>query len=69
MRRFHLHRVQDETGTSGKGIVAEGCRFTDGSVCLRWNSTTPSFVIYNSMEDMEKVHGHQGMTKVIWKDE
>lgn len=69
MRRFHLHRTEDETGQSGTGIVAEGCVFTDGHVVLRWLSTTPSWIIHSSLENMEKVHGHQGKTKIIWKDE
>ena len=69
MRRFHLHRLQDVTGVSGVGIVAEGCVFTDGSVALRWTSSTPSTVIYSSLEHLEKVHCHHGQTKVIWKDE
>jgi len=69
MRRFHLHRVSDETGTSGTGIVAEGCVFTDSHVAIRWMSTTPSWNIYVSMDDMIKVSGHSGKTKVIWKDE
>ena len=68
MRRFLLHRTKDETGFSGVGIVAEGVQFKDGTVCLRWRGTTPSTVVYNSIEDMEKVHGHNGHTKVIWKD-
>lgn len=69
MRRFHLHRLEDETGVSGKGVVAEGCKFTDGTVVIRWMSATPSWNLYDSMEDMEKVAGHHGKTKVIWKDE
>jgi hypothetical protein len=69
VRRFHLHRTEDETGTSGTGIVAEGCVFTDGNVALRWLSTTPSWILHTSLENMEKVHGHNGKTKIIWKDE
>lgn len=69
MRRFHLHRLEDETGKSGKGIVAEGCVFTDGRVAIRWTSSTPSWNIYDSVAHMEKVAGHNGKTKIIWKDD
>lgn len=51
------------------GIVAEGCVFTDGTVALRWTSSTPSVVFYSSMDHLEKVHCHNGQTKIIWKDE
>ncbi len=68
MRRFNLNRIEDETGTSGTGIVAEGVRFTDGTTVLRWLSTTPSTVIYQSFEHMKSVHSHDGKTEVIWRD-
>lgn len=69
MRRFHLHRLEDESGKSGKGIVAEGVVFTDGTVVLRWLTTTPATTIFRSQQEMEKVHGHDGKTQIIWKDE
>jgi hypothetical protein len=69
VRRFHLHRLSDEHGKSGVGIVAEGVLFTDGSVSMRWLSATPSIVIFNSLKHMQKVHGHGGVTKIIWRDE
>jgi hypothetical protein len=68
LRRFYLHRVLDETGTSGVGVVAEGVEFSDGSICLRWLSETPSFVLYTSAEDVLKVHGHGGNTEIFWRD-
>ena len=55
MRRFHLHRMKDETGKSGVGIVAEGLVFTDGTTILRWMSATPSTLIFASQEQMEKI--------------
>ena len=69
MRRFHLHRMKDESGKSGIGIVAEGLVFTDGTAVLRWMSATPSTLIFASQEQMEKIHGHDGKTTIIWKDE
>lgn len=68
MRRFNLNRIEDETGTSGTGVVAEGVCFTDGTTVLRWLSTTPSTVVYQSFENMNRVHSHDGKTEVIWRD-
>lgn len=68
MRRFHLHRIEDESGVSGTGIIAEGVVFTDGTVVLRWTTEHKSTAIYNNLEECEKIHGHQGKTQIIWKD-
>ena len=69
MRRFHLHRIEDETGKSGKGIVAEGLVFSDGTVVIRWTTSMPSTSIFQSQADLEKIHGHDGKTQLIWRDE
>lgn len=69
MRRFHLHRLDDETGISGKGIVAEGVQFTDGTVAIRWLSSIPSTALHDTIERVIRIHGHNGKTCVIWKDD
>lgn len=69
MRRFRLNRIEDETGVSGTGLVAEGVRFSDGSVALRWLTATASTGVYASIEDVEVIHGHGGRTVVEWLDE
>ena len=68
MRRFHLHRLEDESGVSGTGIIAEGVVFTDGTTVLRWMTEYKSTAVYNSLEECEKIHGHNGKTQIIWKD-
>lgn len=68
MRRFHLQRDADVTGVSGTGKVAEGVRFTDGSAALKWLTEINSLVIYPSIDNVEKIHGHGGQTKLIWDD-
>ena len=68
MRRFHLLRLEDESGVSGTGVIAEGCVFTDGTTILRWTTEHKSTAIYNSLEECEKIHGHNGQTQVVWKD-
>ena len=66
MRLFMLQRLEDETGVSGVGYVAEGVEFTDGTVALRWLTEHTSTAIYNSIGDVEKIHGHDGRTQVVW---
>jgi hypothetical protein len=65
MRQFELHRIEDESGVSGTGIVAEGVEFDDGSCALRWKTEHKSTAVYESMRTLEKIHGHNGKTKVV----
>lgn len=69
MRLFYLQRIEDESGVSGTGTVAEGVVFDDGTCALRWLTKTASTAIYNSLKDLEDIHGHQGKTKVMYADE
>jgi hypothetical protein len=64
-RLFHLHRTEDETGISGTGLVAEGVVFGDGTVALRWLTETSSTAVYDSLQDVVKIHGHGGRTQVV----
>jgi hypothetical protein len=68
MRRFELHRDEDETGVSGTGVVAEGVEFFDGTAALRWRTTYASTAVYASTADLEAIHGHQGRTRIEWVD-
>jgi hypothetical protein len=68
MRRFVLVRRVDVTGVSGTGVVAEGCRFTDGTVALRWRTDKASTVLWNNLDDLVTVHCHGGTTFVDWLD-
>lgn len=68
MLRFNLFRNEDVSGVSGVGVVAEGVMFTDGTAALRWLGRLNSTAIYNSMEELEEIHGHQGATEVHWID-
>lgn len=69
MRRFHLQRTHDETGVSGTGVVAQGVVFDDGHVALRWIvGDHRSTVVWESIESVEAVHGHNGATTVVWLD-
>ncbi len=68
-RRFLLYRSEDECNVSGTGIVAEGIRFSSGRCVIAWLTETPSVGIYESIADVEAVHGHGGKTIVRWVDE
>lgn len=68
-RRFHLERVEDVTGISGTGRVAEGFVASDGKVALRWLSACGSWVLYDNADALLQVHGHHGATKIVWDDQ
>lgn len=68
MRRFELHRHQDATGVSGTGVVAEGVVFSTGWVALTWLTAVNSLVFYPSITNVEHIHGHGGMTVIVWLD-
>ena len=69
MRLFVLRRDVDTSGVSGTGIVAEGVEFTDGTVALRWLSDTPSTILHSSLDNVYAIHGHDGKTRVLFRDE
>lgn len=61
---FELVRTEDVSGVSGTGVVAEiGC-FSDGTCAMRWLTETASTAIYASLDDLERIHGHGGATRV-----
>lgn len=68
MRKFVLERTEDESGVSGTGIVAEGVVFTNGFAVLSWLTPLTSVAVYHSLDVLERVHGHGGKTKVVFKD-
>lgn len=65
-RVFHLERNEDASGVSGTGVVAWGVEFGDGSVAMRWASVTSSTALYENVESVEHIHGHEGRTVVVW---
>lgn len=69
MRMYYLCRREDVSGTSGTGHIAELAEFDDRTVVVRWigsmNATgVASTTVFNSMDDLLKVHGHEGRTHV-----
>jgi hypothetical protein len=68
IRRFHFLRNKDASGVSGIGVVAEGVVFSNGKVALEWLSNHSSTNLYDSIADVEFIHGHQGMTQIVFDD-
>lgn len=66
MRTFELHRIEDETGVSGTGIIAQGIQFDDGSCSLRWLTEHKSTALYEDIRTLERIHGHNGKTKIVY---
>lgn len=67
-RRFYLQRDNDVTGASGTGRVADGVRWPDGTVTVRWRGPRPSTVHWDRLSDAVAVHGHGGATQLVWLD-
>jgi hypothetical protein len=68
VKRFLLNRLEDETGISGTGYVAEGVEFSSGKVAMRWRTETSSMAFYESIVDVDRLHGHSGRTVIEWID-
>lgn len=68
MRRFELQRDTDVSGVSGSGVVAQGIQFDDGTCALRWLTSLASTGIYASAAELETIHGHGGLTRLVWLD-
>ena len=68
MRKFNLERLEDESGVSGTGVVAQGVIFNDGVCVMRWLTETPSTAVYANMDDLIAIHGHQGKTRAVLLD-
>lgn len=72
MKNFWLNRTEDESGVSGTGRVAQGVKFDNGKCAVTFlESVTDidvsSVNVYDSIEDVKKIHGHGGKTKVEYE--
>ena len=72
-KRFILYRRQDATGVSGTGVVATGVVWPDGHAALRWKAddheAVSSTSVWSSVADMMRVHGHGGLSEIIYLDD
>ncbi|MFF7676640.1 hypothetical protein [Actinacidiphila glaucinigra] len=67
-RRFKLIRRHDVSGVSGEGHVADGVQWPDGTCALRWRTTIATHALYDSIADVEHIHGHDGATHIRFTD-
>lgn len=65
-RLFELHRDVDVSGVSGTGVVAEGVEFSDGTVVIHWRGAQSSTVVWDSLDGVRAIHGHNGNTRVVF---
>ena len=68
MRRFVLIRVDGLTGVSGTGEVAEGTVFSSGLAVIHWLREPYAMGVYQTLEDVISVHGHEGRTQLQFID-
>lgn len=66
---FVLVRTEDETGLSGTGLVADGVQFPDGTAVLHWRGPLNSTTVFESVAMLEKIHGHNGKSTIVWVNE
>lgn len=65
---YKMLRDTDVSGVSGEGEVAHAVEFEDGTVVVRWLGATPSTVIWEGPDGLERavrVHGHNGATRFV----
>lgn len=61
---FRLMRVQDFSGVSGVGHVANGYLWQDDLVVLAWLGPWPTFGVHlRGMRSVLAIHGHEGATR------
>lgn len=65
---FKLIRDVDITGRSGTGIVAEGVVFSDGLAVLHWLREPYALGVYESLDALISVHGHEGRTRIEFRE-
>ncbi|WP_084497186.1 hypothetical protein [Nocardia amamiensis] len=68
VRVFQLHRDVDVTGFSGTGVVADGVIWPDGAVSMRWRGAVRTTVEASCLADIQLIHGHDGVTRVVVAD-
>lgn len=68
MKKFYLYRMEDESGVSGIGYVAEGVCFSNGKCVISWTTKYTSIAVYDSVADLENIHGHNGKTIIKWDE-
>jgi hypothetical protein len=61
-----LTRSEDVSGVSGTGRIATVVSFDDKCIVYWGCSSIHQVEIFDSVEDLISIHGHQGKTTVVW---
>lgn len=67
-RRFHVFKIEDMSGVSGRGVVADGVQFSNGICVIAWRGKFPSTETFLSMDHLRSVHSHGGRTRFVYDD-
>ncbi|MFD7157922.1 hypothetical protein ACXJJ3_08905 [Kribbella sp. WER1] len=59
-------RHRDVSGVSGTGVVAQVVKLGNGKFVLGWLGKHPSTTIWDTLEGIFAVHGHDGATVIHW---
>lgn len=62
MEVFYLDRSDDVGGVSGTGVVAVGVVLPSGRCVLEWCSRWRTVTVFDSLGDIQAIHGHGGRT-------
>lgn len=57
------------TGVSGTGLVATGTVYSNGKAVLVWIGEKVSVAVYDSLDMLREIHGHDGKTTIEWYDD
>lgn len=66
-----VNEIEKENYNEADQVQFEGVEFSDGRVVIRWCAATKSCSVWDSMEDLKKVHiyAHPDYgTKIIWQN-
>jgi hypothetical protein len=67
LRVYEMIRDKDPSGLSGTGAVGQVVEFENGWCAVGFYKETagvPNLICYGSLADVEKIHGHGGLTHV-----
>lgn len=64
-RVYKLIRNKDISGVSGTGLVAWATEYPNGMTTVCWAGAIESVVVYRTLADAIKIHGHEGATEFV----
>jgi hypothetical protein len=69
VKRGYLERHEDVSGVSGTGNVAELAIGSNGKVAIFWPGPDSSVNVFDSLQAIKNVHGHNGKTDIVILDD